>query len=82
MKIFDYTVSGFSAFLLCIALAAAAHAQNKPLSLKVHTVDENGFLVTSTLVMGDRLGSTPLRHARERGYTKTQALLEAAGAGP
>lgn len=30
----------------------------------------------------DRAGHTPLRHARERGYKKIQALLEAAGAHP
>lgn len=30
----------------------------------------------------DRAGRTPLRHARERGYKKIQALLEAAGARP
>jgi len=30
----------------------------------------------------DRAGRTPLHHARERGYARIQALLEAAGAGP
>jgi glyoxylase-like metal-dependent hydrolase (beta-lactamase superfamily II) len=54
MKILNYTMRGFAAFLLSIALAAAAHAQEKPLSLKVYTGDENGFLVTSTLVMGEK----------------------------
>jgi glyoxylase-like metal-dependent hydrolase (beta-lactamase superfamily II) len=54
MKILNYTMRGFAAFLLGIALAAAAHAQNKPLTLKIYTGDENGFLVTSTLVMGEK----------------------------
>ena len=32
--------------------------------------------------LADRFGRTPLHHARERGYKKIQALLEAAGARP
>ena len=54
MKILNHPARGFAAFLLGFALAAAAHAQTKPLSLKVYTGDENGFLVNSTLVMGEK----------------------------
>jgi len=54
MKIPGCSAKLFAALAINILLATAVHAQDKPLTLMVYTGDEHGFLVTSTLVMGEK----------------------------
>ena len=54
MKIPGCSAKLFVAGVMGILLATSVYAQDKPLTLKVYTGDENGFLVTSTLVMGEK----------------------------
>lgn len=54
MDISGYFAKLWVAGVMSLLLATNVNAQDKPLSLKVYTGDENGFLVTSTLVMGEK----------------------------
>ena len=54
MNISGYFAKLFVAGVMGILLATSVYAQDKPLTLKVYTGSENGFLVTSTLVMGEK----------------------------
>ena len=65
---------GWTALMEAIVLSdGAARHQEIVATLIRHGADVN---------IPDREGRTPLYHARQRGYTKIQALLEAAGARP
>lgn len=54
MNIPGYLVKLFIVGVMSMQLATTGYAQDKPLSILVYTIDENGFLVTSTLVMGEK----------------------------
>lgn len=65
---------GWTALLEAIVLSDGGPRHQEIVSILIqHGADVN---------IADRAGRSPLYHAKERGYTKIQALLEAAGARP